>query len=101
MKLHMSHKMKPYPNVKTIWGLIYASFSVFWALEQVQKIVATYLKSSAWIYRNSLKVVLNMNLKEWFNIPTFPVVSYSAWKLELVLNILWLIVSGNIFFASN
>ena len=37
VKLHISHQVKPYSNVETIWGLIYTCFSIFWALEQVRE----------------------------------------------------------------
>ena len=32
VKLHISHQMKTYSNVKTIRGLIYTCFNVFWGL---------------------------------------------------------------------
>ena len=46
-KLHISNQMKPYSNVKTIWGLIYTRFGVFWVLEHVGKIGPEYPKSWA------------------------------------------------------
>ena len=48
-------------------------------------------------------------MKIWFNTSknlsknrkTFPAVCYFTWKKELVSNILWMIVSGNLFTKSN
>ena len=46
-KLHISHQVKPYSNVKTFRGLIYTYFSIFWALEQVGEIGSKNPKSWA------------------------------------------------------
>ena len=32
VKFHISHQMKPYSNVKVIWGSGYTCFSIFWEL---------------------------------------------------------------------
>ena len=45
-------------------------------------------------WKFSKKVLKNSNL-------TFPVVRCFTWKLELVSNILWLIVSGNLFHSNS
>ena len=67
VKLQILHQMKPYSNVKTIWGLTYICFSVFWALQQDWEIGSKYPKSWALIYRNSSEVLnsafhINWNL---------------------------------------
>ena len=65
VKLHISHRMKPYSDVKNIWGLIYISFSIFWAQEQVPVIGPKYPISWAWIYRNSSKVLNSTFHNNW------------------------------------
>ena len=42
VKLYISHQVKPYSNVKTIWGLIYICFIVFGALGQTGEIGPNY-----------------------------------------------------------
>ena len=36
VKLHIPHKIEPYSNVNTIWGLIYACFCVFGGIDANQ-----------------------------------------------------------------
>ena len=57
VKLHISHQMKPYSNVKAIWESIYTCFCVSVELGQVSYIRPVSLKSWTSIYWKSSKML--------------------------------------------
>ena len=58
VKFQISHQMKPYLSVRTIYGSSYTYFSIFGELGQVGEIGPNYPKSWALIRRKSF-IVLN------------------------------------------
>ena len=55
VKLYISHQMKSYSNIKTIWRLIYIWFGVFMALRQIDGTGPKYPRLWTCIYRKSSK----------------------------------------------